>query len=430
MITHEALVFWNPWWSEAKDWLQATQRESLPLLKKYLKRKEILTITGVRRSGKTTILYLLIQSLLDAGVLPKQILHVNLEDPVFKGMTLYEVYRAYRDLIHPAGPAYLFFDEIQEMEDWQQDLRKLYDGFDDLTLTITGSNSSLLKGEYASLLTGRTLIYENYPFSFREFVVSQGFLTGFEKHLLLKEKSRIIRLFREYMTFGGFPEVLKEPDDKMKLLLLKEYYAGIVSRDILRRYPIRQAKKYEKAAHYFISTFTDLFSAKSLGDVLNINMHTLEEYLGFLETVYLMFPVNHFSYSLKQQITYPRKIYCIDNGLVNAVSFRFSEELGKQLENLVFAEIRRSEAECFYWKGKKECDFILKEGDKITDAIQVTYTLKPPAVRKRELEGLLDALTAFDLPRGMILTYDEFNHIELAGRPIEIQPLWYWMLQG
>jgi predicted AAA+ superfamily ATPase len=113
-----------------------------------------------------------------------------------------------------------------------------------------------------------------------------------------------------------------------------------------------------------MSAFTDLFSAKSLSGILNINMHTLEEYLEFLEAAYLMFPVNHFSYSLKRQITYPRKIYSVDNGIINAVSFRFSENIGKQLENIVFSEIKRSDIECYYWKGKKECDFLLKDRQK------------------------------------------------------------------
>jgi hypothetical protein len=428
MITKDALVFWNPWWSGQENWLRASKRESLPVIRKFLKRKEILTITGVRRSGKTTLFHLLIKELLDEGLKPEQILHVNLEDPAFRETTLLEVYKAYRDMIHPDGPAYLFLDEVQQMDDWQRDLRKLQDGFDEICLAITGSNSSLLKGEYASLLTGRTLMHENHPFSFRECVISRGLLDEFDEHLLLKAKSRLVQLFREYMAFGGFPEVLNEPDPHMKLMLLKEYYTAMVTRDVLARYPIRQAKKFETATHYFMSAFTGLFSAKKTGDVLGINMHTLEEYLGFLEDVYLMYPVAHFSYSLKQQLTYPRKIYGVDNGMINAVSFRFSEDLGKQLENLVFLEIRRRDCECYYWKGKKECDFLIKERERVSQAIQVTWSLKDAAVLKREVAGLMEALTTFDLPGGIILTYDEFDHIESGGRRIDVLPVWFWML--
>lgn len=428
MITKDAMVFWNPWWSGQANWLRASKRESLPVIRKFLKRKEILTITGVRRSGKTTLFHLLIQELLDEGLKPEQILHVNLEDPAFRETTILEVYKSYRDLIHPDGPAYLFLDEVQQMDDWQRDLRKLQDGFDEIHLAITGSNSSLLKGEYASLLTGRTLMHENHPFSFRECVISRGLLDEFDEHLLLKAKSRLVQLFREYMAFGGFPEVLNEPDPHIKLMLLKEYYTAMVTRDVLARYPIRQAKKFETATHYFMSAFTGLFSAKKTGDVLGINMHTLEEYLGFLEDVYLMYPVAHFSYSLKQQLTYPRKIYGVDNGMINAVSFRFSEDLGKQLENLAFLEIRRRGCECYYWKGKKECDFLIKEREKVAQAIQVTWSLKDAAVLKREVAGLMEALTMFDLPGGTILTYDEFDRFDSGGRRIDVLPVWFWML--
>lgn len=429
MTTKEALVFWNPWWSGQADWLRASPRESLPLLRQYLKRKEILTITGVRRSGKTTLFYLLIRSLLDEGLKPEQILHVNLEDPAFKGQTILDVYKAYRDLIYPDGPACLFFDEVQQMDDWQRDLRKLQDGFEDIRMAITGSNSSLLKGEYAALLTGRTLMHKNHPFSFRECVISRGLIDQFDEHLLLKAQSRLIQLFSEYMTFGGFPEVVNEPDPHMKLALLKEYYTAILTRDVLGRYPIRQAKKLETATHYFMSVFTGLFSAKKTGELLDINIHTLEEYLGFLEDVYLMYPLAHFSYSLKRQMTYPRKIYGVDNGIVNAVSFRFSEDMGKQLENLVLLEIRRRDYECYYWKGKKACDFLVKDRDKVRQAIQVTWTLKDAAVLKREMAGLTEALTTFDLSEGVILTYDEFDRIESGGLRIDVMPVWFWMLR-
>lgn len=428
MKLFDALVFWNPWWEGNKEWFKAYKRDLMGLLNKLFRRKEILTITGVRRSGKTTILYLLIEQLINSGIKPKNILHINLEDPAFKSISTYEIYQRYLELINPSGKIYLFFDEIQESEHWEKDLLKLYDGVKNIKITITGSNSSVLKGEYSTLLTGRTLLYENYPFSFKEFVTFKGLLTNFEKHLLLSKKSQIIHIFNEYLIHGGFPEVINEEDEKMKMFLLKDYYTAILTRDVLKRYPIRHARKYEKAAHYFISNFTNSFSTKKLAAILDINMHTLEEYFNFLEDVYLMFSINHFSYSLKKQITYPRKIYCIDNGLINAASFKFSEDFGKQLENLVFAEIKRKSKECFYWKGKKECDFLVKSGDTITDAIQVCYSLEEPKTKKREIDGLIEALNTFSLSEGKILTFEEFESVEENNKRIQILPVWYWLL--
>lgn len=429
MTSFDAFVFWNPWWSDEKEWLNAHERDAVPFLKQLLGRKEILTISGVRRSGKTTILHLLIRLLLKEDVKAKNILHLNLEDPAFKDSSIYHLYERYLEFMNPSGKIYIFLDEIQEIEGWQNDIRKLYDGLKGLKIVITGSNSSLLKGEYATLLTGRTLLHEVYPFSFKEVVKLRGILADFELPSLIRKKTQIKHLLREYMEYGGFPEVVNEENKKLKTLLLKEYYNGILTRDVLRRYSIRQTGKYEKAAHFLMSNITSLFSVKNLSGILGINMHTLEEYIGFLEDVYLFFGVNHFSYSLKKQITYPRKAYCIDNGFINAVSFKFSEDMGRLLENLVFTEIKRRGRECYYWKGKRECDFIIKDGKAVNDAIQVTYSLKDAGAKKREIEGILEALKEFKLVRGIILTYDESDSIYTEGKRIDVVPVWQWLLR-
>ncbi|MBI5895704.1 MAG: ATP-binding protein, partial [Desulfobacterales bacterium] len=142
-----------------------------------------------------------------------------------------------------------------------------------------------------------------------------------------------------------------------------------------------------------------------------------------------LFGVNHFAYSLKKQITYPRKAYCVDNGFINAVSFKFSEDVGRLLENAVFAALRTSGVACYYWKGKKECDFIVKEGKAVSEAIQVSYSLKDAGTRKRELDGLIEAMKEFNLRKGTILTQDESEEIALEGGNIEVVPVWRWLLR-
>jgi len=186
----ESITFWNPWWQNESDWLQAVEREGIDLIRDLLKRKEILTITGVRRSGKTTVLHLLVQGLLNEGVPPRNILHLNLEDPAFTGISILTLYEKYLELMNPDESLYLFLDEIQEADQWQRDLRKLYDGSRNIKMVITGSNSSLLKGDYATLLTGRTLTTEIFPFSFREALIASGWNKGFELHVLLANKSK------------------------------------------------------------------------------------------------------------------------------------------------------------------------------------------------------------------------------------------------
>ena len=422
----ESITFWNPWWHGENDWLHAVQRESIAGILELLQRKEILTITGVRRSGKTTVLHLLVQGLLNEGVLPRTILHLNLEDPAFTGTSILTLYEKYLELMNPEGNLYLFLDEIQEADQWQRDLRKLYDGSRHIKMIVTGSNSSLLKGDYATLLTGRTLTTEIFPFSFREALIASGWNKGFELHTLLANKPKLLHQFNEYLKGGGFPEVVREPNKKLKTLLLKEYYNSILTRDVLRRFPIRQTARYEAAAHYLISNATSPFSPKGLSPILGTAQHTLEEYLGYLEDVYLFLTLKHFSYSVRQQLTYPRKIYSIDNGFIQAVSFKFSEDTGRLLENLVLIELKRRGCLCYYWKGKKECDFLIMENGNVTTAIQVTVTMSDQASRKRELSGVLEAMTEFGLSEGYILTIEEEDTIEENGRTIHILPVWRW----
>ena len=369
-----------------------------------------------------------IYHLLDNGIPAKNILHLNLEDPAFKGLSVFHLYEKYLELMNPDGTVYLMLDEIQEVTEWQRDLRKLYDGPRQVRFVITGSNSSLLKGEYASLLTGRTLLCEVYPFSFKEFLAARGWDKGFERHILLADKPRLLHLFAEYLQEGGFPEVVREQNPKIKTMLLKDYYNSILTRDVLRRYPVRHAARYEAAAHYLVSNPTSPFSAKKLSPSIGITQHTMEEYLGYLEDVYLFFTLKHFSYSLKQQLTHPRKVYCIDNGLIRSVSFRFSDDYGKLLENLVLAQLRRWGRECYYWKGKKECDVVVMEQGKVTTAIQVSADPVDPKTRKREFDGLLEAMGEFGLTDGYILTKDEFETVAVDGKEIRLIPVWYWLL--
>jgi len=428
MNLNESLVFWNPWWVGANWHLPAIARRAQQELAALMERKEILCLTGVRRSGKSTVLRLLINALLDRGTPPANILHLNMEDPVFRGLSIFTLYEKYLEFMNPAGNLYLFFDEVQEAEAWQLDVRKLYDGLNNLKMILTGSNSSLLKGEYATHLTGRTLIYEMFPFDFKEMALGRKIVTSLAPPELLKNKPRILNLFAEYLKFGGFPEVVSEGEQNMKTRLLKEYYLSILSRDVLRRYPIRQARKYEAAAQFFLTNIANFFSAKRMAALVNVNMHTLEDYLGFLEDVYLFFPVNHFSFSLKGQITSPRKIYIVDNGFLSAASFRFSEDAGKKLENLVFMEIKRRGGSLYYWKGKKECDFIATCAEGEFQVIQVCHTLADPRTRKRELDGLSEAMAAVNAAQGMILTQDEFEALSHNGKTVSIQPVWYWLL--
>jgi len=423
----DKLVFWNPWWQNSADLFENLQnRNALEDIKPLFARKEVTSITGVRRSGKTSLMYLLIQHLLKTQK-PETVMYVNLDDPAFKDSTLDEIFEAYKELMPFKGKRYLFLDEIQNNENWEQWLKKCYDSFQDIKIVISGSNSSLLQTEYSTYLVGRSLSYEVFPLSFPEFLQFKDVKIANYADLIAN-KSLIKNLLEEYFKFGGFPEVVMENDENMKFTLLKEYYNAIVFRDVIARYEIRERKKMERLGVYLLTNIANMLSGRSLEKTIGLNVHTIQEYLDDLEEAYLVFFVNHFSYSLKSQYTYPRKVYCIDLGMRGAISFRFSADLGRLLENMVFLKLR-SMGEVYYWKdGKTDIDFILKKGEDITALYQVCYTLDDLKTRKREEVSLIETMEHFKMDYGYIITWDHEEVIKNDVGTIEYLPLWKWIL--
>ena len=159
----DGLIFWNPWWNDNTDIIESLkEREAINEIRPLFNRKEILAITGVRRSGKSSILYLLIKELLKVKN-NNQVLYVNLDDPTFKDTSLDKIYETYEELMIPTEKKYLFLDEIQNQQDWERWVRKIYDSYKNIKILVSGSNSSLLKSEYSRDLVGRNLTFELFP---------------------------------------------------------------------------------------------------------------------------------------------------------------------------------------------------------------------------------------------------------------------------
>ena len=219
-----------------------------------------------------------------------------------------------------------------------------------------------------------------------------------------------------------------EEDTGIKEELLKNYYETIYLKDIIFPHKLRNNRDVINLLYFIISNVGKPFSYNSMANALEISAETVKEYLGYAEDSYLLYSINKFDYSLRKQLANPKKIYCLDTGMINAVSFRFSENYGRLLENLVFIELMRRQSEVYYHKRMYECDFLIKMNHRITGAIQVTKELKLDN-RKRELEGLLEAMKAHDLQEGLILTRDTADMIEIDGRKILIKPVWKWLLE-
>jgi len=418
---------WNPWWENKgliKD-LEGTPRPFYKHLLDSVEVKEITVITGVRRSGKSTLMYQIISSLLKKGVNPRQILFVNLEDKKLVKSSLEDIYMAYRENLNPSKKAYIFLDEIHRKDGWESWIRKKYDLKTNDKFVISGSCSYLLRKEYSTLLTGRNLTFEVFPLTFEEFLLFNNIKINRENLrrgiILDKTKIPILNSLKKYLNFGGFPEVFFKKDD-FKTKLLEQYFDDIIYKDIIDRYNLN-SQKAKDLALYLLTNFTGTVSLRNMRNSLGISYDTIKDYIAYFKEAFLVFILDHFSYSFKEQKTLASKTYCIDNGLRNAVSFKFSKDEGKLAENLVFLELRRRGEDVYYWKNGGEVDFIIKEKNSLLKAINVSYT---DEIKERELKPLLEFKERFKRTDKLIVITKD---LEKRSGETRFVPLWRWLLE-
>ena len=418
----EILKEWNPWW-ENRDLVKDLEGKYRPAYSDLLDStdiKEIIIIVGVRRSGKSTLMYQIVDNLLKKGITPEQILFVSFEDKKLSDISLDEIYSDYRENINPSSKAYIFFDEIHRKKEWEFWIRKKYDLKTNDKFIISGSCSYLLKKEYSTLLTGRNLTFEIFPLSFKEYLAFKGMdIKG--KVVLDRTKHIILNNLKQYLTLGGFPEIFFKPE-RYKIKVLGQYFDDILYKDIIDRYNLN-TEKAKNLALFFSTNFTTIISLRNVRNSLGLSYDAIKEYLSHFKEAFLFFAVDHFSYSFKEQKVLASKIYCIDTGLRNAVSFKFSEDLGKLAENAVLIELKRREKDAYYWSNKGEVDFIVKNKDNSLTAINVSYTNE---INERESKALLEFKKQFDKTKELIiLTRD----LEKKEKGIKFIPLWRWLLE-
>jgi len=418
----EILVKMNPWWQGEKINSGIERPLYLNKINRYLPTKEIVAVNGIRRSGKTTLLKQAISALLDKKVDPTHIFFVNFDEPDIHNLKnpIKQVLGIYEQEVN-TGEAYLFFDEIQNVEEWERHIKSIYDQKKH-RMVITGSSSTLLENKLATLLSGRYLPVNVAPLAFKEYLNFHGIEIPKGKLGLAANKNKIMRELARYLAEGGFPGVVLQKDPEIKKEYLKAYYESIVYKDVLLSHPIRQTKPLRELLYYLISNFTSPYAYDNLSKNLKMDYATVKEYLGYILESKILYEINFFSYSLKTQARNPKKAYCVDNGLRNTVSFKFSADFGKLAENLVFVELMREGKEVYYWKGKNEVDFVVKERDGSLKAINVTYTNE---IDERELKGLHEFKQEFKKTgQLMVVTRD----LEKREGGITFIPLWKWLL--
>ncbi len=420
----DLLVALNPWWSN-KPLKAGIRRENyFAKIQKYLTTNEIVVLTGVRRSGKTTLLFQIIDDLIrNHRVDPRSILFVNCDEPEVTRLdnpleTLLETYR--RD-VYGGDAAYIILDEVQTIDGWERWVKSLYDR-KQYSLILSGSTSYLLDSNLATLIAGRYLPVHVYPLDFAEFIAFSGEEPPQDPIALTAAKYRFQNLLGEYLREGGFPQVVLG-DTAIRRDQLRAYYDSIVYRDIVRVNEVRNQKALGDLLAYCMTNVTSPYSYRNLQKVLGIDIETIKEYLHYAKQARILFEVSYFSYSLKVQSRNNKKIYCIDNGLRNAVSFRFSRDEGRLAENLVFVELMKRGCEVYYWKKKDEVDFVVKNPDQSLSAINVSYT---DALPEREERALLEFADQHgtQVQECILLTKD--TEREAGG--VRYIPLWKWLL--
>ncbi|PKP55567.1 MAG: hypothetical protein CVT89_08090 [Candidatus Altiarchaeales archaeon HGW-Altiarchaeales-2] len=401
----EIIIRYNPWWHTGKISEEKTgirRSRYLNQILSFMDSPEIIKIVGVRRSGKTTLIFQLIDFLLKKGVDPKNICYVQMDDEEFsfydKNKLIKQVIDEYQEICEKnieKDRIYFLFDEIQYIDTWPGWLKTYYDNFKNVKFIVSGSSSTLIDKDSVEKLSGRQIDFMIQTLSFREFLEFNNIEIKFQNGLFdvslediekniefAAEKNELRVLLKRYLETGGFPNVVFLEDEKRRIIL-KQYFRDIVYRDIIRVFKIRDAELLDSM---FLKTF-------------------------------LYYEVNYYSTALKSTIRKAKKIYCADIGLRNAIITERDE--GEAVENVVFRHLILSYDKIYYWDNKYECDFIVKTYENIMP-IEVKYSDDP-----KRINGLLEFMENFGVKRGIVVTKDilkkeKFSDCEVLFIPLRI----------
>lgn len=412
---------WNPWWSTPKmpPSFKGIQRDVDSLLFKTLEEREITVLTGVRRCGKTTIMYQMMDNLLQS-YRPDQIFYMNLEDPLLSKQSLEDIYSVYKQHRNPSEKAFVFLDEVQIIPEWERVVKKHYELKENVKFIVSGSSANLVRGDYATLLTGRTFTFTIFPLSFKECLKFNGLdYTSVDT----ETKKEIFNSLSQYLNFGGFPEVYFK-DTELKIPLLKEYFDTIIWKDVIKRRQLNP-KNIMDLAVYLLTNVGNLYSVKKIHDNIGLPSEIIRDGIASLSESYLIFPLSQFSYSVKETIRQVSKNYVIDCGLRNAAGFRFSGDVGRLVENAVVMKMVKDKKSVYYWKNGGEVDAIIKNdaSDFSLTAINVHYT---DEIDAREIPSLELCKKHFgkQVKKLVLLTKDT----EKEDNGISYIPVWKYLL--
>lgn len=396
-----------------------TQRNILSEITVYKDTPYPVIISGLRRSGKSTLLAQLAHKFYPG----KEYFFINFEDERFLSFTVSDFVKLHELLIEFFGNQRVFLlDEIQNVSGWERFVSRMVNS--GYKFYITGSNASLLSRELGTKLTGRYVPVELFPFSWDEYLRFKKVPFPDIARLTTVERGELKSIFTKYLKYGGIPQALQYP----QLPIHKTLYDDILYRDVAVRYKITDVKPLKELAFYLLSNIASLVSYNKLKELLQLgSVNTVTSYIEYLETSWLLFVVNRYAFSVKQQQIANKKIYCVDTGLTKSVAFSFSENKGKYLENIVFLALRKKYGDIYYYKTKKdkEVDFYIP---KKKTFIQVSQSIGNEITHEREVNALHEAMEEIGKSMGYIVTENEKEELAVGGKIIHVIPIYEWLL--
>jgi len=413
------------------EWKEMSLPEIIEREVKISPSEQIIAIIGPRRSGKTYFMFDLIKKMKKS----KNTVYINFEDYRIKNKEI-DMTKFLRVVNELFEPKYFFLDEVQNLKDWNSFVRTLHDK--KFYIFVSGSSSKLLSKEIATNLRGRYRNVLIFPFSFKEFLNFKKF--KMEKEISEIKKGELLRNLREYIEFGGFPEVIKNEKKEDKIEYAKTLFETIFYRDVLERFNIRNLSVVDTFSKLLISNFSSYFSISKVENYfksrgIKVSKKTISSYLKYFETAFFCLTVEKISPKTKERVEQPKKLYSIDNILYTLLP-KFSYDFGKLMENLVAIEFYRMKFlnpffEVYYWKDyqQREVDFVTKEDLRIKQLIQVTYASSREEIKSREIENLLRAGKELKCNNMLVITWNYEDEEKISKKKIVYKPLWKWLLE-
>ena len=392
---------------------------------------KIISLIGVRRCGKTYILFDVINKLRET-IQPENIIYINFEDDrlfpieskdldaLMEGY--YEMYPDKREEL-----VYVFLDEVQNIPEWERYVRRIYDTLN-VRIFVTGSSSKLLSKEIATSLRGRTITYEIFPYSFTDFLKAKDIKVNVNSS---SSGSHIKHALNEFLTDGSFPETLSQSPD-IKRRILRDYLDLIVYKDIVERYGVKNNSLLKHIIKYSFCNIGTLVSLNKLYNEFKsqgykVGKDTVFDYYSYLEDAYAVFSTPIFRNNIREENRNPRKIYSVDNGFKGVYDAFVTDDYSKLYENAVFLHLRRQTPEVYYYSGKQEVDFYCRiDGRQLL--VNVSYRIDRQSTREREINGLVEAMEYFKMKEAYLITEDHEETISIGDNKIFVLPLWKWLL--